>query len=135
MSSGASNTLRAGRATRSGRGEQLVSGGTNITPRSEGIPHPARRVHRTPLGGYTALRSEGTPHPARRVHRTPLGGYTAPRSEGTPHSARRVHHSPLGGYITVRSEGISHSERDGQLCLIPVINNFRPGKKSLAFSV
>ena len=112
MSSGASNTLRAGRATRSGRGEQLVSGGTNITPRSEGIPHPARRVHRTPLGGYTT-----------------------PRSEGTPHPARRVHHTPLGGYITVRSEGISHSERDGQLCLIPVINNFRPGKKSLAFSV
>ena len=57
------------------------------------------------------------------------------RSEGTPHSARRVHRTPLGGYTAPRSEGTSHSERDGQLCLIPVINNFRPGKKTLAFSV
>ena len=89
MSSRASNTLRAGRVVRFGRDEQLAPSRANITPRSE-----------------------GTPHPARRVHRTSLGGYTAPRSEGT-----------------------SHSERDGQLCLIPVINNFRPGKKSLAFSV
>lgn len=72
-----------------GQGEQLASSGVNITLRSDGTPHPARRVHRTPLGGYTALRSEGT----------------------------------------------SHSERDGQLCLMPVINNFRPGKKPLAFSV
>ena len=95
-----------------GQGEQLASSGVNITLRSDGTPHSARMVHCTPLGWYTAPRSEGTPHPARRVHRTPLGGYTALRSEGT-----------------------SHSERDGQLCLMPVINNFRPGKKPLAFSV
>ena len=63
-------------------------------------------------GASNTLRAERISHPARRVHRTPLGGYTALRSEGT-----------------------SHSERDGQLCLIPVINNFRQGKKSLAFSV
>lgn len=48
---------------------------------------------------------------------------------------RDEYHTPLGGYTAPRSEGTSHSERDGQLCLMPVINNFRPGKKPLAFSV
>ena len=63
------------------------------------------------------------------------GASNSLRAGRISHSARRVHRTPLGGYTAPRSEGISHSERDGQLCLMPVINNFRPGKKTLAFSV
>ena len=61
-----------------------------MSHRAEGIPHPERRVHCTPSGGYTAPRAECIPHPERRVHRTP---------------SRVYYHTPSEVYLPTRSGG------------------------------
>ena len=78
---------------------------------SEGTFHSARRVHFTPLGGYTSLRSEGVTRPARSVLLALLGACYSPRPKRVSRPARSVLLAPPEACYSPCSERVSRPAR------------------------